>query len=636
MTMKNKTGPRKFKEYFPKSGPPLYIFITVIVMAFLLGWMISGDSHTNGQSLTEEHSQAEEASVWTCAMHPQIKLPKAGQCPICFMDLIPLDNSSDDDLGERQMRMSEAAVKLARISVTPVVREFAEGETRMVGKIDYDETRLAYITAWTPGRIDSLYADYTGVSVKRGDPLVLIYSPELLSAQEELLQAKQAVAKLSENSSSVFKSTTEATLEAAREKLNLLGLTLSQISEIEKSDKFSSHITINAPIGGIVVHMNAREGIYVKTGTPIYTIADLSKVWVMFDVYESDLAWLREGQGVEFKTLAFPGEKFKGTISFIDPILNEKTRTVRVRVKADNKAGKLKPGMFVSGTVKSMLDINGNVVSEGSKNKSKAPILIPATAPLLTGTRAVVYVQVSNDDGFVFEGRVVELGSLAGDQYIVKSGLDEGELVVTNGAFKIDSELQIQAKPSMMTPQGGGSMVHQHGGEDQPKSAGEEHSGHEIKSYDISSDALSALEPVYESYFTIQMALAGDDLSQTKDGFAALNKSAQAVNMSLFKGGSHMAWMDLSGKIKDISKSGISTKDLKKSRELFRDLSKRMIDLNKSFGHGSGQDFFLTFCPMANNNQGAYWLQTVDTVYNSFYGASMLRCGSIEDTLKAK
>lgn len=636
MTMKNKTEPRKFKEYFPKSGPALYIFIAAVVMAFLLGWMISGDSPTNGQRASEELSHTEEASVWTCSMHPQVKLPKAGQCPICFMDLIPLDNSSDDDLGERQLKMSEAAVKLARISVTPVIREFAKGETRMVGKIDYDETRLAYITAWAPGRIDSLYADFTGVSVRRGEPLVLIYSPELLSAQEELLQAKQAVARLSENSSSVFRSTTEATLDAAREKLNLLGLTSSQISEIEKSDKFSSHITINAPIGGVVVHMNAREGIYVKTGTPIYTIADLSEVWVMFDVYESDLAWLREGQGVEFRPLAFPGEKFTGKISFIDPILNEKTRTVRVRVIADNKAGKLKPGMFVTGTVKSMLDINGNVVSESSKNKSKAPILIPATAPLLTGTRAVVYVQVSNDDGFVFEGRVVELGSLAGDQYIVKSGLVEGELVVTNGAFKIDSELQIQAKPSMMTPQGGGSMVHQHGGEDQPKSAGEDHSGHEIKSYDISSDALSALEPVYESYFTIQMALAGDDLSQTKDGFAALNKSAQAVNMSLFKGGSHTAWMDLSGKIKDISKSGISTKDLKKSRELFRDLSKRMIDLNKSFGHGSGENIYLTFCPMANNNKGAYWLQTVDTVYNSFYGASMLRCGSIEDTIEAK
>ncbi len=636
MTMKSTTGPRKFKEYFPKSGTPLYIFIAVVVMAFFLGWMISGDSPSNSQGAEDGHSQTEEATVWTCSMHPQIKLPKAGQCPICFMDLIPLESSSDDDLGERQLKMSETAVELARISVTPAIREFASGETRMVGKIDYDETKLAYITAWAPGRIDSLYADYTGVSVRRGDPLVQLYSPELLSAQEELLQAKQAAAKLSENTSSVFKSTIEATLEAAREKLNLLGLTPSQISEIEKSNEFSSHITINAPLGGVVVHMNAREGIYVKTGTPIYTIADLSEVWAMFDVYESDLAWLREGQEVEFRPLAFPGEKFTGRISFIDPILNEKTRTVKVRVIADNKAGKLKPGMFVSGTVKSMLDINGNVVSEGSKNKSKAPILIPSTAPLLTGTRAVVYVQVNNDDGFVFEGRVIELGPLAGDQYIVKSGLNEGELVVTNGAFKIDSELQIQAKPSMMTPQGGGGMLHQHGGEDQPKSPVKDHSKHETLSYDTSQDALSALEPVYESYFKIQMALASDDLSQTKDGFAELNKNTQAVNMSLFKGDSHIAWMDLSGKISDISKSGISIKDMEKSRELFLELSKVMINLNKSLGHGNGENFYLTFCPMANNNKGAYWLQTVDTVYNSFYGESMLRCGSIKDTIEAK
>ncbi|RME19889.1 MAG: efflux RND transporter periplasmic adaptor subunit, partial [Candidatus Zixiibacteriota bacterium] len=376
-------------------------------------------------------------------------------------------------------------------------------EVRMVGKIGYDETRLAYITAWVPGRLDRLYADYTGVSIAKGDHMVYMYSPELLSAQEELLQATESVKRLSNSASTMLRQTAQATLEAARDKLRLYGLTDEQIHEIETTGQTTDHLTIYAPIGGVVVKKEALEGMYVKTGTRIYTIADLSKLWVLFEAYESDLPWLRYGQHVSFTVKSFPGETFDALVSFIDPVVDPKTRTVKVRAVVDNKDGRLKPDMFVTGIVRSRLNAKGQVVDERLAGKwigpmhpeivkngpgtcdicgmplvsaaslgyatstevsGDAPLLIPASAPLITGKRAVVYVEIQSDDGPIFEGREVVLGPRAGDTYVVKSGLSEGERVVTRGAFKIDSELQIQAKPSMMSPAGGGAPSgHQHG-----------------------------------------------------------------------------------------------------------------------------------------------------------------------------
>ena len=388
--------------------------------------------------------------------------------------------------------MSRAAKHLARIETSPVRRAFAEREVRMVGKLDYDETEVGYIAAWVPGRLDRLYADFTGVRVAKGDRMVYMYSPELLAGQEELLQAGNAVRALSNTESNVLKSTAEATVAAAREKLRLLGLADEQVAEIESSGETSDHLTIYAPIGGVVVEKNAREGMYVDTGTRIYTIANISRLWLLLEAYESDLPWLRYGQRVTFTSPSFPGETFEALISFIDPVVDPKTRTVGVRAIVENPGFKLKPEMFVSGVVSSRIDGEGNVIDEDLAGKwigpvhpevvkngpgkcdvcgmalvsaeslgyagstgtgEDAPLLIPSSAALITGRRAVVYVEIPNDEGPLFEGREVELGPRAGDLYVVKSGLSEGEMVVTNGAFKIDSELQIRAKPSMMSPQ---------------------------------------------------------------------------------------------------------------------------------------------------------------------------------------
>ncbi len=457
----------------------------LVVIALLAGYFF--------RSLSQRPPAVAEQTLsqqWTCSMHPQIRQPKPGKCPICLMDLIPVTTTGG--IEQRQISFSQDAIKLMEIETTPVERKFVTSEIRMVGKIDYDETRVKNITAWVPGRIDRLYVDFTGITVSKGDHMVYLYSPQLLSAQAEFLQAVKAAGNIKAGASELINRSILATLEAARGKMRLLGLTQQQIDDIEKTGEPVDHITIYAPIGGVVIHKNATEGMYVDTGTPIYTIADLSRLWVKLDAYESDLPWIRYGQEVEFTTHAHPGEIFKGTIIFIDPVVGAKTRTVKLRVNVDNPEGKLKPEMFVKAVAYSKVAGAGKVMAPEMAGKwicpmhpdvvktqastcdicgmdlvtaeslgyvkldtpSRAPLVIPASAPLVTGKRAVVYVQLPDVEKPTYEGREVVLGPRAGGYYIVESGLAEGEIVVTNGNFKIDSALQIQAKPSMMSEKG--------------------------------------------------------------------------------------------------------------------------------------------------------------------------------------
>ena len=624
----------RLRDHLPRSRGGVVFLVAIVLVAFSFGLLVtSGDnSSVSAAAETQEHTADTTATptLWTCAMHPQIKLPKPGKCPICFMDLIPVQSSSGDNLGPRQLRMSETARALARIETTPVRRAAADAQIRMVGKVTYDETNLSDITAWVPGRLDSLYADFTGTTVTKGGPMVYMYSPQLLAAQEELIQANKAISTL-EKSNTVLKSTATATLKAARDKLKLYGLTDEQINAIEASGTPSDHVTINAPVSGTVVVKNANEGIYVSTGTQIYTIADLSKLWILFDAYESDLPWLREGQTVDFTTRSLPGENFRARITFIDPILDQSTRTVKVRAAVDNRDGRLKPDMFVSGTVQSRLSNKGSVVASG-KGGVDNPLLIPASAPLITGKRAVVYVELPNDDGPLFEGREVELGPRAGDFYLVKSGLAEGDEVVTNGAFKIDAELQIHAKPSMMFVEDDGSSGQSHGASTVITAVATTSESPEADK-SPNKAVRATLEPVYASYFDVQMALASDDNPKAVASYKALADALKGVDMGVF-GESHMKFMPIYNDMLKQAEAGADAANIKEARKAFLGVSKAAIRLEKDFGHG-GSNYYLTFCPMANNNQGAYWLQTVDTVYNSFYGAAMLRCGSIKQALPA-
>lgn len=651
--------------------------IAVVAAAFALGYFLGGGPSGSGAHPHESAAAQGTARVqaWTCSMHPQIRQPNPGQCPICGMDLIPVSSAGDGETGPRELKLSETARKLADIQTAPVERKYVSAEVRMSGKVEYDETRLAYISAWVPGRIDRLYVDFTGTSVRKGDHLVYLYSPELVSAQQELLQAAQTAETVAASGNPEIRNTARRTLEAVREKLRLLGLTEAQIQEIERQGKASDHLTIYSPISGVVIQRNAQEGMYVETGTPIYTIADLSNVWVKLDAYESDLEWIRYGQEVEFTTEAFPGETFPGKIVFIDPVLNPTTRTVKVRVNVPNPNGKLKPEMFVRAAVRSKLSVSGRVMDPALAGKwvcpmhpeivkthagdcdicgmdlvraeslgyvsaaaiqKDAPLVIPASAPLITGRRAVVYVAKPGAEG-VFEGREVALGPRAGDYYIVREGLREGEEVVTHGNFKLDSDLQIRAKPSMMSPEGGEPLPagHQH---DAAKEKGAQSNISQTQQDVFAAPAAfkTALESLTAAYFGIQQALSRDKPDEAKRQARDFQVRLQKIDMSLLKGRAHEAWMEMSAKLKDSSGRIAGAQNAEQARAAFEPLSETLYAALRQFDAGGTQPVYRYFCPMAFNNKGAYWLQNKQGVENPYFGAAMFRCGEEVEKLGRK
>ena len=636
--------------------------VVVILVCLLIGFFLraafwGGGGETASSAVTSADEAEAEVEVWTCSMHPQIRRSEPGLCPICGMKLILTDEAGG---GPREFSTSEAAIALMDVEVAMVERKFVEADVRMVGKIDYDETKLAYITSWVPGRLDRLFVDYTGVPVQIGDHLVYIYSPELLSAQAELIQALEAVRSMDGGSVGIVRELTEATAEAAREKLRLLGLTVEQIDQIAQSGRTEDHLTIYSPVAGIVIHKNAQEGMYVDTGTRIYTIADLSQVWVKLDAYESDLTWLRYGQTVEFTTVSYPGEAFSGKISFIDPVLDDMTRTVKVRVNAPNADGKLKPGMFVKAVVRTGVAAGGRVVDAGLAGKwispmhpeivkdgpgacdvcgmplvraetlgyvqpdpqdEDRPLVIPVSAALRTGTRAIVYVQVPDAENPTYEGREIVLGRRAGDYYVVRSGLAEGEYVVVRGNFKIDSALQLQAKRSMMSAEGGAAS-----GEHDPDAPAERPS--------VSGEFLAQLGHLFDAYFEVHRALAGDNFEEATAASEGVDEALAAMDMALLAGADHEAWMTLAGDLETILFEASKASGIEGLRYQFSLLSEQMMAVANRFGPMPETTLFEVKCPMAFNNRGATWVQSDQAVQNPYFGSAMSECGSVVNVIR--
>ncbi|KAA3599371.1 MAG: DUF3347 domain-containing protein [Calditrichaeota bacterium] len=614
--------------------------ILIIFLMFLVACGEKKEEHNHSQTETDSITNT---TIWTCSMHPQVRLPKPGLCPICRMDLIPLVEDTSEEGNEREIKMSESAMKLAEIQTTKIERKFVDVEVRMVGKIVLDETKVKTISAWTNGRLERLFVDYTGVRVRKGDHLVEIYSPELVSAQEEFLQTFQFA-----NSESQKKS--------ARKKLEILGVSSEQIQELEKTKKVKQNLIVNSEIDGIVIHKSATEGIYVKEGSPLYQIADFSKVWVFLDAYESDLQFLHYGQKVEFSVTAFPSEVFTGRVAFIEPTLNPKTRTVKVRLNVVNKDEKLKPEMFVKATLKATVTEDGSVIEnslEGKwispmhpeivknnpgncdicgmslvkaeklgfadkEQKTHAPLVVPKSAVLITGKRAIVYVKVTNKNEPTFEGREVNLGVRAGDFYVIKNGLQEGEEVVTNGAFKIDSALQIVAKPSMMS-------------ENRPDRF--------LKP--VRSETLNANSPLefrkqisisLESYFSLQKALSKDQSKHSKHLAKNILADFEDCNIELLDKLNRTKWFNLIAQLRKDSEHFSHSEDLETQRKYFSPFSQTITKIVKMFG--AENVVFIAKCPMAFGNKGATWLAERSEIENPYFGSRMFSCGEILEKIE--
>lgn len=640
-----------------------FAWIALVLIGLLAGYGIAslgsgGDPHRHGTPTAVVSADAQAPAgaqrMYTCSMHPQVRSSDPnGKCPICGMDLIPVPLDDGDDMEQAgdvpQLRMTPRSAALMQVEVRRVERLALQIPVKLFGRLEPDETLLRTIAAWTPGRLDWLHVDFTGEQVREGQPMVKIYSPKLIAAQEELLQAIRADRELAGEGVGIVQETTRLTVEASRDRLRLLGLSAGQIQGMERRGRVDDLVTIPAPASGVVIERLAARGDYVETGQPIYRMADLSRLWAQLEVYESELRWLEVGQRTHFSTQSFPGEQFEGTVSFIDPTLDDRKRTARVRVDIANPEGRLKPGMFVRGTVATdstrpaaeepQADHagHGDVIHEGEHGGMAAaaslPLLIPTSAPLITGRRALVYVQLPDADRPTYEPRDVVLGPRTGDWYIVTEGLAEGELVVARGAFKIDSELQIRGRPSMMQPEGGAPPVHDHGGS--AEHAAGQHAAADPAAAEIQAPETFRVElgRLVRAQFELVRALAGDDPEAARTAALAVDEALHAVNGRALEGATdRAAWNEAAQAMhQGLSQLAVAL-ELGGQRQHFESFSNALTEAVQVFGIEDAGPVYRAMCPMVQGREG-YWLQDEELVANPYYGAAMLRCGEIVETI---
>jgi len=422
--MKNRYMKKLFSNKYVRYG--LFVIVGIFV-----GWLVFHSPHK-----TEEKQQSIEkvsnATIWTCAMHPQIRMDQPGKCPICGMDLIPLSQETGAaNIDPDAIRLTREAAQLASVQTSIVTRQKPVKEVRLYGKVQADERSIQSQVSHVPGRIEKLLVNFTGEKVNKGQLLAVIYSPELITTQQELLEA----VKTKQVQPEIF--------EAAKDKLRQWKLTDSQIADIENSGKVKDNFEILSNTNGVIISRRANNGDYVDQGTVLFDVTDLSHVWVLFDAYESDLPFIKTGDRLAFTIQAVPGINFAANIIFIDPVIDPVTRVAKVRIEINNESGRLKPEMFATGIVKADL------------NQFRDKPVIPRSAVLWTGTRSIVYVKQTETDEPVFKMREIVLGPSLGNSYIVVDGLNEGEEIVTNGTFSVDAAAQLEGKPSMMNTQGG-------------------------------------------------------------------------------------------------------------------------------------------------------------------------------------
>ncbi|GAB5552901.1 MAG: hypothetical protein Sapg2KO_24920 [Saprospiraceae bacterium] len=576
--------------------------IIAITIGLVAGYLIFGNNQ-NSSLPADTHDQEAEAiqtsadsEIWTCSMHPQIRQNESGDCPICGMDLIPLEeNTSNDPL---ILEMTNEAVKLANIQTTIVGEGGANsGKTiRLSGKIQPDERLASSQVAHVPGRIEKLYVSFTGEEVKKGQRIATLYSPELITAQRELLEALK------------LKDLNPDLIEAARNKLRYWKIRETSIQEIEKKGKIQENFTVYADESGIVTKRRVSVGDYVKQGASLFDLMNLSKVWVLFDAYEEDLSNISVGDRIEFTTPSLPNRTFKTRVTFIDPIINSNTRVASIRTEVNNSRGTLKPEMLVYGKLQ--------------KNASKSNQLsIPKSAVMWTGQRSVVYTKVPNANVPSFKFREIEIGDALGSNYQVISGLEVGEEVVTYGSFTIDAAAQLNNQTSMMNRN--------------VSVEGIDHSTHLPDYTETTPQSFKKqLLNLSSSYLSLKDALVSTNSIEAQKAIDEVSASLANIDMSLLKGEAHDFWMEQLGAMQTHSEKIATSNKIEEQRAQFDFLSQALIKSVKVFGIGEAT-LYVQHCPMANDNNGADWLSAQESIKNPYFGDQMLTCGSIKTTIDA-
>ena len=605
---------QEVSEVVPASGNFKRRVASAILLVFALGLgFLIGRNTEPAQDAPEQHAHAGEdgkgsaEETWTCSMHPQIRSPEPGSCPICGMDLIP---ASSDDAGpaltSSQVRLSERAKSLARIQTEEVTTTSQDRSSRQLfGQVVENEGAKRSITSWISGRVDRLLVSTTGERVRRGQTLAKMYSPEVYAAHQDLLVAKQQLERLS-GKDPYAERAANAQVSSALQRLRLLGFTDSELKKMEGADKPWTQVSVRSTATGTVLDRKVSQGEYIQKGAVLFEISDLTTVWIELDAYESDLELIEVGQEVTLLVDALAEPSRKGKITFIDPVLDPKTRVASVRVEVENKDQRIKPGMYA----RAMLE------PELIKPGQPLPLAIPRSAPLFAGDRSLVYVEVSSQqEGTTYEAREVILGARQGDSYIVKAGLSRGDRVVTHGAFVLDSDLQIR---------GGSSLMERSDDTSRPAAK---------PPLEVSAKDREALSLVFSGYLDVQEHLANDELDKALERTKSWREAVSKV--SLEGAETQRVWSTLSRRMEQDLMTLERASQIADARASFESLTQLFDEALARFGNVLDTPIRKTFCPMANDNKGAHWYQRAPQVDNVYFGNQMRRCGEIQRTIDA-
>lgn len=588
----------------------------LLLTGLLTGWLLFSGSpadndhsahnlqnqHEIEQHVQDSHTDENGEIVWTCSMHPQIRESEPGNCPICGMELIPArSQGAEADEDNYSMVMTASAARLAGIQTTPVIRAVPQKNLDLPGRIRVDERRITRVTAHFPGRVRKLNVNFTGAMIRKGEPMATIYSPELITAQRELLEA----ARQKEHNPRLY--------ESARQKFRLWEFTDEQIQEIEESGTVQNELEILSPADGYVLRRNIAEEQHVMEGTVIYEVANLDQIWVVLEAYEEDLYWIQPGDSIFFHTRANPGQQHEATVAWIDPVVDPDTRTVGIRADLVNHGNHFKPDMLVRGSLQSEME---------SKKR-----MVPASSVLWTGPRSLVYVQDTTVDLPRFEVREVELGVRAGDYYVIEEGVEEGEEVVFHGNFRIDSEMQLADRFSMMNrePGGGAIRLHDHGEMEMNDMDTHNHS-------DVINGATDSFREDFKALLTHYLdgkeALFESDTDAVRPAFQQAAETLESIGMHRMDGDAHVHWMEQYEAIEEHVNQILETENIENLRESFALLSHVLIEAVNNYQIPGV--VYHQFCPMVDKN----WLSRDEQIENPYAPETMPNCGEVIERIE--
>lgn len=585
----------------PRSGSRNLLWLVLIVIAFAAGWYFRAPLHRGGHghsaggpATAPSAANAGQKQLWTCGMHPQVIQDHPGECPICHMELTPL-NASAVSAGQLTIDptvVQNMGLRYARVETGAIARQ-----VRVVAYLEEPEPAHRDINLRVDGWIEKLYANIDGMDVKEGQPLFDLYSPELRGAIEELITARRMAAAGQGNAAAIR--------SGVERKLELMGLSRAQVQEMAALEEAPAAVPILAPMTGHLTQKMVYEGAAVKAGELAMRLASRSRMWLDTQVYESQLPLIRVGDGATATVEALPGRTFAGQIVFIHPHLDPETRTALVRIELDNPDLALRQGMYATATVDASVGDDSQVI-------------VPREAIIDTGSRQLVFVSLGEGR---FEPRTIKSGISGAGVVQVLEGLRAGETVVTSGQFLLDSESRlkeaIQKHLHGTTPEGGGAVA----------TAGQvEPAGSAAPAAPAPSTQPSVAAPgvddILAAYLPIARKLGEKQAEDKPVDLSGVVKAARA------------AVAEADGPAKQLlqpvlaSAEAMADLPIGEQRKAFLPLSEALLHLlDRTPPSPSRPKLHLAQCPMALDSRGAIWIQDSDDLANPYFATSMKSCG---------